>query len=119
MPADIMSTQPASSTSPRLKWTSARASKLNQPLVAPRLQDDPALIIGLALAFARQVSSDTREIPSVVLEPLRRLAESGDPACRLVLDCLNRRAGANHRTFARQGVPPEIVSAHPAIQEEC
>ncbi|XHE12597.1 hypothetical protein PCC82_12500 [Agrobacterium deltaense] len=119
MSADIMSTHPLSSTSPRVKRTSATASKPNQPLVAPRPQDDPALIIGLALAFARQGSSNMREIPSVVLEPLRRLAESGDPACRLVLDCLNRRAGAVRWTFARQGVPPEIVSAHPAVQEEC
>lgn len=118
MSADIMSTRPPS-TSARLKRSSSRASKLNQPLVAPRLQDDPALIIGLALAFVRQGSSNMREIPSVVLEPLRRLAESGDPACRLVLDCLNSRAGADHRTFARRGVPPEIVSAHPTIQEKC
>lgn len=118
MSADITSIQ-APSTSSRLKRGSSRASKPNQPLVAPGPQDDPALIIGLALACARQGSSNMREIPSVVLEPLRRLAESGDAACRLVLDCLNRRAGANHRRFARQGVPPEIVSAHPAIQEEC
>ncbi|TWB08420.1 hypothetical protein FBZ99_1196 [Rhizobium sp. ERR 1071] len=118
MSADTMSAQ-APSTSARLKRSSSRASKPNQPLVAPRPQDDPALIIGLALAFARQGSSDTRAIPSVVLEPLRRLAKSGDPACRLVLDCLNKRAGANRWTSVRQGVPPEIVSAHPAIQEEC
>ncbi len=113
MSADITSTH-ASSTSARLKQGGSRASKLNQPLVAPRPQDDPALIIGLALAVARQGSSNMR----VVLEPLRRLAESGDPACRLVLDCLNRRAGANHRTFARQGVLPEIVSVHPAMKED-
>ncbi|WP_342242351.1 hypothetical protein [Ensifer sp. OTU672] len=118
MSADITSTH-APSTFARLKQGGSRASKLNQPLVAPRPQDDPALIIGLALAFARQGSSNMREIPSVVLETLRRLAESGDPACRLVLDCLNRRAGANHRTAARQGVPPEIVSAHMAMNEEC
>ncbi|WP_283195330.1 hypothetical protein [Rhizobium sp. AN80A] len=118
MSADIMP-EPSSSTSARLNRGSLRAFKTNQPPVAPSPQDDPALIIGLALAFARQGSPNMREIPSVVLETLRRLAESGDPACRLVLDCLNRRAGANHRTFARQGVPPEIVSAHPAIQEEC
>ncbi|MBW6420832.1 hypothetical protein KX729_05205 [Rhizobium sp. XQZ8] len=117
MPADIMSTQ-APSTFARLKPGGSRASKPNQPLVAPRPQDDPALIIGLALAFARQGSSNMREIPSMVLEPLRRLAESGDPACRLVLDCLSRRAGANDRTFARQVVPTEIVSVHPAMRED-
>ncbi len=118
MPADIMSTQ-APSTFARLKRGDSRASKPNQPLVAPRPQDDPALIIGLALAFARQGSSNTRAIPPMLLHRLRHLAESGDPTCRLVLDCLNRRAGASHRTAARQGVPPEIVSAHPAVQEEC
>lgn len=117
MSADIMSTQ-APSTFARLKRGGSRASKPNQPLVAPRPQDDPALIIGLALAFARQGSSNTRAIPSVVLEPLRRLAESGEPTCRLVLDCLNRRAGANRRTAARQGVPSEIVSVHPAMRED-
>lgn len=117
MSADIMSTQ-APSTSARLKRGSSRASKPDQPLVDPRPQHDPALIIGIALAFARQGSSDTRAIPSVVLEPLRHLADSGDPACRLVLDCLNRRAGANHRTFTRQGVPQEIVSVHPAMKED-
>ncbi|HCJ72645.1 MULTISPECIES: hypothetical protein [Agrobacterium] len=117
MPADIMSTQ-APSTFARLKPGGSRASKPNQPHVAPRPQDDPALIVGLALAFSRQGSSNMREIPSVVLEPLRRLAESGDPTCRLVLNCLNRRAGASHRTAARQGVPREIVSVHPAMRED-
>lgn len=117
MSADIMSVQ-APSTSARLKRSSSRASKPNQPLVAPRPQDDPALIVGLALAFSRQGSSDTRAIPPLVLEPLRHLAESGDPTCRLVLNCLNRRAGSSHRTAARQGVPPEIVSVHPAIRED-
>ena len=117
MSEDIMSTRPPS-TSARLKRSSSRASKLNQPLVAPRLQDDPALIIGLALAFARQGSSDTRAIPPMLLHRLRHLAESGDPTCRLVLDCLNRRAGASHRTAARQGVPLEIVSVHPAMRED-
>lgn len=119
MSADIMSTHPLSSTSPRLKRTSARASKPNQPLVAPGPQDDPALIIGLALSFARQGSSETRAIPSVLFDRLRHHAQSGEPTCRLVLDCLNRMSDAVHRTFARRGVPPEIVSAHPAIQEEC
>ncbi len=118
MSADIMSTQ-APSTSARLKRGSSKSSKPSQPPAAPPPQDDPALIIGLALAVARQGSSDKRAIPSVVLGPLRHLAKSGDPTCRLVLDYLNRRSGAIRRTAARQGVPPEIVSAHPAIQEEC
>jgi hypothetical protein len=86
--------------------------------VVPRPQDDPVLIVGLALAFARQGTSDKRAIPAVVLEPLRYLAKSGDPTCRLVLDYLERRIGANYRTFARQGVPQEIVFVHPAVKED-
>ncbi len=118
MSADIMS-EPSSSTSARLNRGSLRAFGTSQQAVAPRPQDDPALIIGLALTFARQGASDTRAIPPMLLHRLRHLAESGDPTCRLVLDCLNRRASASHRTVARQGVPPEIVSVHPAAQEEC
>ncbi len=118
MSADIMP-EPSPSTSARLERSNARASKTSQQPLASHPQDDPALIVGLALAFARQGSPDTRAIPSVLLERLRHLAESGDPACRLVLDCLNRRAGAKHRTSARQGVPREIVSVHPAMKEEC
>ncbi len=118
MSADIMSTQ-APSTSARLKRGSSRASKPSQQTVVPRLQDDPALIVGLALAFARQGTSDTRAIPSVLLERLRHLAEFGDPTCRLVLDCLGRTVDANHRRSARQGVLTEIVSARSALQEEC
>lgn len=117
MSADIMSTQ-ALSTSARLKRGSSRASKPSQQTVVPRPQDDPALIVGLALAFARQRTSDTRAIPSVVFDRLSQLARSGEPTCRLVLDCLNRRAGAGHRAAAHQGVPQEIVSVHPAGKED-
>lgn len=117
MSANIMSAQ-TPSTSARLKRGGSRASKPNQPLVAPRPQDDPALIIGLALAFARQGPGDTRAIPSVVFDRLRHLARSGEPTCRLVLDCLNRRVSVGHRVAAHQNLPTEIVSVHPAIEED-
>lgn len=117
MSADIMSTQ-APSTLPRPKRTSGRASKPSHQRLASFPQDDPALIIGLALAFARQGPGDTRAIPSVVFDRLRHLASSGEPTCRLVLDCLNRRAGANHRVAAHQNLPTEIVSVHPAMKED-
>ncbi|MBB4576028.1 hypothetical protein [Rhizobium lentis] len=111
MSADIMSTQ-APLTSPRLK-----RGKSTQTPVASRPQDDPALIVGLALASARQRPGDTRAISSVLLDRLRHLARSGEPTCRLVLDYLNRMAGANHRTAAHQNVPAAIVSAQPALED--
>ncbi|WCK77889.1 hypothetical protein [Agrobacterium fabrum] len=117
MSADIMS-EPSSSTSARLNRGSLRVSGTSQQAVAPAPQDDPALIIGLALAFARQGPSDMRAIPPLLLDRLSDLARSGEPACRLVLDCLNRRAGAGHRTDSGQGLPTEIVSVHPAMKED-
>lgn len=117
MSADIMP-EPSPSTSARPARSGSRASKPSQLPLPRSPQDDPALIIGLALAFARQGSSDTRSIPSVVLDRLRHYAHTGDPACRLVLDCLNRRFGADHRAAAHQNVPTEIVSVHPAMKED-
>ncbi|KQQ56378.1 hypothetical protein ASF69_16545 [Rhizobium sp. Leaf311] len=117
MSADIVP-DPSSSTSPRLKRGRPKAAKTDQPLVAPRPQDDPALIIGLALAFTRQGSSETRAIPSELLDRLRHHARSGEPTCWLVLDCLNRRAGAGHRTAAHRSVLTEIASGSPAMKED-
>lgn len=104
-------------TSPRRKRGSLRASKTNQPPVVPSPLDDPALIVGLALAHARQGPSGMRAIPPLLLDRLSDLARSGEPTCRLVLGCLHRRAGANRRRAARQGVPTEIVSVHPALED--
>lgn len=118
MSADIMSTQ-APLTSTRLKLAGSKASSANQLSMAPSPPDDPALIVGLALTCSRQGQSGTRAIPTVLLDRLRHLARSGDPACRLVQDYLKRRTGANDRTAASQGVPTEIVSVHSAVQEEC
>ncbi len=99
------------STAGHLKRSQSPAS------VVPAPQEDPALIVGLVLTCARQGQCG-REIPSLLLARLHDMARSGDPTCRLVLDFLNRRAGANHRTAARQGVLPEIVSAHPSNGED-
>ncbi|MFD1747440.1 hypothetical protein ACFSE1_18380 [Rhizobium helianthi] len=117
MSADIMSTQ-APSTLPLPKRTSARASKTSQQPVAPPPQDDPALIIGLALTYSRQGPSGMCAIPPLLLDRLSHLARSGEPTCRLVLDCFNRRAGAGHRAAADQNLPTEIVSIHPAMKED-
>lgn len=117
MSADIIP-ETSPSTSARLKRGSSKASRTSQQPLASPPQDDPALIVGLALTCSRQGASDMRAIPSVLLDRLRHHARSGEPTCRLVLDCLNRRAGAGHRAAAHQNVPPETVSVHPAMKED-
>jgi hypothetical protein len=53
--------------------------------------DDPAVLIGLALAFVRQGSLLDGLVPEPLILRLNALATSGDAACRLLLDWLQNR----------------------------
>ena len=60
---------------------------------------DPAVLIGLAMAFGRQRGSAA--VPNVVLAPLSAAAEAGCGASQMVVGFLNRRASkANTKTNA-------------------
>lgn len=54
-------------------------------------RDDPAVLIGLALAFVRQGSLLDGVVPEPLMLRLRALADSGNAACRLMLDWLRSR----------------------------
>ncbi len=71
----------------------------------PAGADDPALLIGLALAYVRQ-GSDSSALPAPLLMRLAHHAESGDPTCSLVLDWLNARASDADRSDAAQRRSP-------------
>ncbi|MGO7215756.1 hypothetical protein ACCS75_32355 [Rhizobium ruizarguesonis] len=81
-------------------------------------QDDPALVVGLALAFTRQGDGAAAAIPLMLLDRLSHHAWSGDPACRLVLDWLTEKANKRHdlavfsdrHAAAHHTGPAEIVS---------
>ncbi|MBY5625914.1 hypothetical protein [Rhizobium leguminosarum] len=89
-------------------------------------QDDPALVVGLALAFIRQGDGNATAVPPMLLDRLCQHAWSGDPACRLVLDWLNGRASARQdravsryrHASAQHAGPAEIVSASAAFPVE-
>lgn len=89
-------------------------------------QDDPALVVGLALAFTRHGAGDAAAVPPMLLDRLWHHAWSGDPACRLVLDWLNGRASArqdravsrDRHASAQHTGPAEIVSASAAFPVE-
>lgn len=54
-------------------------------------RDDPAVLIGLALAFVRQGSLLDGFVPEPVMLRLRALTDGGNAACRLLLDWLRSR----------------------------
>lgn len=54
-------------------------------------RDDPAVLIGLALAFVRQGSLLDGFVPEPVMLRLRAVADGGNAACRLMLDWLRSR----------------------------
>ncbi|MCR6727094.1 hypothetical protein [Agrobacterium fabrum] len=54
-------------------------------------RDDPAVLIGLALAFVRQGSLLDGFVPEPLMLRLRATANSGNAACRLLLDWLRSR----------------------------
>lgn len=56
-----------------------------------RDRDDPAVLIGLALAFVRQGSLLDGLLPEPLMLRLRAVAEGGNAACRLLLDWLRSR----------------------------
>ena len=68
--------------------------------------DDPAVLIGLALAFVRQGSLLDGLVPEPLMLRLRALADSGNAACRLLLDWLQNR----NRDIDRRAVLP-VMSA--------
>ncbi|TCB38803.1 hypothetical protein E0J02_26525 [Rhizobium leguminosarum bv. viciae] len=89
-------------------------------------QNDPALIVGLALASTRQGAGDAAAVPPMLLDRLCHHARSGDPACRLVLDWLTEKANMRHdfagpsdgHAAAQHAGPAEIVSASSASTVE-
>lgn len=53
--------------------------------------DDPAFLIGLALGHVRQSDGLTGIVPDTLVDRLQAHADTGNPACRLLLDWLDRR----------------------------
>ncbi|MBB4143116.1 hypothetical protein [Rhizobium rhizoryzae] len=53
--------------------------------------DDPAVLIGLALAFVRQGPLLDGHVPEPLMLRLRATADGGNAACRLLLDWLHNR----------------------------
>ncbi|MBB4293282.1 hypothetical protein GGE16_005369 [Rhizobium leguminosarum] len=69
-------------------------------------RDDPAVLIGLALAFIRQGPLLDGLVPEPVMLRLRALTDGGNAACHLLLDWLQNR----NRDFDRHRVLP-VMSA--------
>jgi hypothetical protein len=62
--------------------------------------DDSAVVVGLALAYARTRPAGARTLPAAVLRRLDALADLGDPTCRLVRDWVAASLGANRSALS-------------------
>ncbi|QNP82364.1 hypothetical protein [Agrobacterium tumefaciens] len=80
-------------------------------------RDDPAVLIGLALAFVRQVSLLDGFVPEPLMLRLRALADGGNAACGLLLDWLRNRNRDLDRSrneyLSLSGSTGSSVDAHP------
>lgn len=76
--------------SPCLRSKSANLQPAD-PSPASSNRDDPAVLIGLALAFVRQGSLLDGLVPEPLMLRLRATADSGNAACRLLLDWMRSR----------------------------
>lgn len=85
---------------------------------SPTHHDDAAIIVGLALSYARQATV-AAFIPETVLARLNSLADQGEPTCRMVRDWLERKHSKSDRFplahksrhTAQLPVSAEIISA--------
>jgi hypothetical protein len=99
--------------SPCLHGKSANLSHIQSADLSHGLsyRDDPAVLIGLALACVRQGPLLDGLVPEPLMLRLRELADSGNAACRLLLDWMRNRNrdSAQSEHLARRA--PAIASA--------
>ncbi|KQU75452.1 hypothetical protein ASC75_19145 [Aminobacter sp. DSM 101952] len=62
----------------------ARAGLLTSCHCRLKAADDPAVVVGLAVHFARSALMHGVPLPASVAEQLAKAVEAGDPACRSV-----------------------------------
>jgi hypothetical protein len=83
----------------------------------PSSADDPAILIGMALAFVRQGPLLDGHVPEPLMLRLNTLADGGNPACRLLLDWLrgrNRDLGRSRNEHLTQLAPVTVAAdIHP------
>lgn len=81
-------------------------------------RDDPAVLIGLALAFVRQGFLLDGVVPEPLMLRLRATADSGNAACRLLLDWMRNR-NRDIAPFGNENLSLSVssgssVDAHPS-----
>ena len=93
VPPRIRCEATSSSTSPNAICHRPHGAVLRYPGTgrANTSADDPAFLIGLALGHVRQGDGLTGAVPEMLIARLQAQADSGNPACLLLLDWLERR----------------------------
>lgn len=93
MPPRIRCEAISSSTSPNAICHRPHGTVLRYPgnVRTNTSADDPAFLIGLALGHVRRSDGLTGIVPDTLVGRLQAHADTGNPACRLMLDWLDRR----------------------------
>lgn len=104
MATDIVSELPPPHTRQR---SDASSAPCRTRLLASRddlaVHDDPAVIVGLALAVTRQANGGMTYMPSVLLDRLDQHARQGNAACRTVLDHVTRNTNRCRHALGLDG----------------
>lgn len=105
MATDIVSELPPPHTRQRSDASSAPC-RTRLPVLhdGPAVPDDPAVIVGLALAVTRQANGGMTYMPSVLLDRLDQHARQGNAACRTVLDHVTRHTNEYRLPLGVDGV---------------
>ncbi len=74
-------------------------------------RDNPAVLIGLALAFVRQGRLMDGNVPEPLMLRLNALADGGNAACRLLLDWLRNRNRDLGRSGSEHLAPSTTINA--------
>lgn len=99
MPADTLSHEqhsPSASTS-GFRCNAVDSLRHSSAAIHAVCRDDAALVIGLALAHARQGRGGrggVAAVPGAIFDRLVALADQGEPSCRMVYTWLERQTGA-------------------------
>ena len=80
-------------------------------------RDDPAVLIGLTLSFVRQGLLMDGPVPEPVMLRLRATADSGNAACRLLLDWLQNRNRDLDQSSASPGMEADSHQPRPSPRE--
>ena len=111
-PRRVAQTLPTPSLRSQSRWPQDARMKLENDRPVSCQSDDPAVVIGLAVSFIRQGRRPDDQLPSPLLVRLHALANTGDAACRLVLEWIWNHGGSRQPDQLSSRLADQDVAAN-------